>query len=76
MAQRSSMYYDAIGNVIETVDFNGNHITYDYDATNRLTTKHFLAEGLTTQYTYTLTGRRETVTDSRGTISYRYNEQG
>ncbi|MCD8488706.1 MAG: hypothetical protein LRZ84_18695 [Desertifilum sp.] len=41
--QRSSTIYDAAGNVQSVTDFNGNTITYTYDAENRLVSKEFTA---------------------------------
>jgi RHS repeat-associated protein len=77
MQQRSSSVYDKVGNIIETVDFNGDKIKYDYDENNRLITKHFLNENnRLVEYTYTATGQRDTVTDSRGVTDYDYDAQG
>ncbi len=53
-------------------DFNGQTIAFEYDANNRLTTKSY-PDDTSVEFTYTPTGRRETVTDARGTTSYEYD---
>ncbi|MDJ0836543.1 MAG: RHS repeat-associated core domain-containing protein [Acidobacteriota bacterium] len=72
LGQRESMGYDAAGNMVLTTDFNAQNRTYQYDARNRQTARirHDNAEISTT---YTATGKRETVTDQRGTTRYSYD---
>ncbi len=62
--------YDLAGNLLSLVDFNGNTTTYTYDSLNRLLTK---SSGVT--FTYTLTGKRATMTDASGTTNYTYDNQ-
>ena len=73
LGQFETFKYDPNGNVIEKTDFNGDTAIYEYTACcNRLERKIF-ADGAEVAYTYTPTGRRETVTDSRGVTRYDYN---
>ena len=72
LGQRSTTVYDAVGNVTSLTNFNGETIEYEYDRLNRLTSKQFL-DDTSIDYTYTLTGQIETVTDLQGTTSYDYD---
>ncbi|KYC37632.1 hypothetical protein WA1_39915 [Scytonema hofmannii PCC 7110] len=72
LLQRSETTYDAVGNVVKEKDFNQNTINYTYDDNNRVIAKEFF-DGTSVNYTYTKTGQVETVTDSRGTTSYKYD---
>ncbi|MEC4811704.1 MAG: putative Ig domain-containing protein [Scytonema sp. PMC 1069.18] len=72
LLQRSETTYDAVGNVVKEKDFNQNTINYTYDDNNRVIAKEFV-DGTSVSYTYTKTGQLETVTDSRGTTSYKYD---
>ena len=72
MMQRSTTFYDAVGNAERTIDFNGETTTYRYDEQNRLEFID-LFEDPDVTYTYTPTGQRETVTDGRGVTSYVYD---
>ena len=74
LGQRSITSYDPVGNVKSTTDFMGQTITFDYDLLNRLVTKTY-PDQLTVAYTYTLTGKPETVVDSRGRTTYTYDAQ-
>ncbi|MEL4897465.1 putative Ig domain-containing protein [Crocosphaera sp. Alani8] len=74
LGQRSITTYDAVGNIETVTDFNEKIITYFYDVQNRLIKKLF-ADNSFVDYTYTLTGLRETITDSRGTTTYTYDER-
>ncbi|MEG5129330.1 putative Ig domain-containing protein [Microcoleus sp. ARI1-B5] len=76
--QRSSTTYDAAGNVQSVTDFNGNTITYTYDAENRLESKQFApgsGEAPVT-FTYTPSGQLKTVVDGRGTTTFNYDSRG
>ena len=55
-------------------DFNGDTITFSYDARNRLKSKSF-PDNTNTLFTYTPTGQRKTVVDFRGTTVYNYDEE-
>lgn len=71
---RSIVHYDAIGNIVKTSDFNGDNIVYAYDKRDRLISKSY-PDGTSTQFGYTLTGQRATVTDSRGMTQYVYDQR-
>lgn len=76
MGQRSSTQYNPVGNVATVTNFNGQVITYDYDVNNRLVRKTLNSQSLNPQpitYTYTPTGRRETITDARGVTRFAYD---
>ena len=73
LLQRSTTAYDLSSNVVSSTDFNGRTTTYEYDPRNRLTLKT-LPSGDSVEYSYTATGARSTVVDSRGTTSYVYDE--
>ncbi|MEG4367187.1 RHS repeat-associated core domain-containing protein, partial [Microcoleus sp. C2C3] len=78
LTQRSVTTYDEVGNVKTVTDFNGNTVTYGYDAENRLTSKQFAAgsgESPVT-FTYTSGGQLKTVDDARGTTTFNYDELG
>ena len=72
LGQRSTTVYDAVGNVSSFTNFKGDTIEYEYDRLNRLTSKQFV-DDTSIDYTYTLTGQIETVTDLWGTTSYDYD---
>ncbi|MCV3217131.1 putative Ig domain-containing protein [Plectonema radiosum NIES-515] len=74
LLQRSQTTYDAVGNVVSKKDFNQNTIAYRYDSNNRLIAKEFI-DGTSVSYTYTKTGQVETVTDSRGVTTYKYDKR-
>jgi RHS repeat-associated protein len=74
MGQRSSTVYDAVGNAFKTTDFNGETAVYSYDPLNRLTFID-LPNDADVSFSYTPTGLRESVTDSRGVTSYEYDER-
>ena len=64
--------YDAEGNLNTWTKFDGAVINYDYDVSNRLILKDF-PSGTDVTFTYTNTGRRDTVTDARGVTDYDYD---
>ncbi len=67
-----SFTYDDAGNITQKRTRSGQTITYTYDDLNRLSTK-VLPGPVTTSYTYDLTGIKEDVTNSRGTIHHDYD---
>jgi RHS repeat-associated protein len=73
--QTQTRTYDAAGNLKSLTDYNGHTTTYTYDAMNRLLTKvpdPSLGEP-TVSFTYTATGKRESMTDASGTTTYTYD---
>jgi RHS repeat-associated protein len=66
--------YDAVGNVIRRTDFNGVTTTYTYDVNDRVTRRTY-PDGISVTFTYTATGRRSSVTDSRGVTTYTYDDR-
>ncbi|WP_293313893.1 putative Ig domain-containing protein [Microcoleus sp. PH2017_08_TRC_O_A] len=78
LTQRSITTYDEVGNVKTVTDFNGNTVTYGYDAENRLTSKQFAPGSGETPVTvtYTAGGQIQTVFDARGTTTFTYDERG
>lgn len=67
--------YNNASQLISRTDFNGKTTAYDYDNLNRLTKKTPDASfgAAAVQYTYTLNGQRETMSDGHGTTAYTYN---
>jgi RHS repeat-associated protein len=77
LTQRSITTYDEVGNVKTVTDFNGDTITYTYDAENRLTNTQFSVSGeVPVTITYTPSGQIKTVVDGRGTTTFNYDELG
>lgn len=71
--QSETFIYDESGNVIVHTDFNGDATTFEHSACcGRMISKTF-PDGATVAYTYTGTGKDETVTDSRGETLYVYD---
>jgi RHS repeat-associated protein len=69
--------YDAVGNLGAKTDFNGNTTTYTYDGLNRLLSKvppSSLNEP-TISFTYSPTGKRQTMVDATGTTTYTYDNR-
>ncbi len=67
--------YDAAGNLKTRRDFNGKVTSYEYDDLNRLSytiPDPSLGEA-TIRFTYTGTGKRETMTDASGITVYHYD---
>jgi RHS repeat-associated protein len=85
LGQSESYGYDAAGNLTTRTDFNNHTTTYVYDLMNHLTHKTadiFFSTGAcatgvcgATQvgYTYTATGRRQSMTDIAGLTNYTYD---
>lgn len=72
LGQRSTTAYDAVGNVLSTTNANGHSIGYQYDALNRRTKEQF-TDGTSVSYTYTVTSKPATITDTRGVTTYTYD---
>lgn len=64
--------YDNNGNPVTVAHFNGMTTTYTYDALNRLLSRATPGE-TTVSFTYTSTGKRQTMTDASGTTNYSYD---
>jgi RHS repeat-associated protein len=64
--------YDLNGNLATVQHFNGITTTYTYDQLNRLTKRATPGE-TTVSFTYTYTGKRQTMTDASGTTNYLYD---
>jgi RHS repeat-associated protein len=67
--------YDAGGNLTSKTDFNGKTTVYAYDVMNRLTSKTpdaSLGEP-SVSFTYTVSGKRATMSDASGTTVYTYD---
>jgi RHS repeat-associated protein len=69
--------YDAVGDLIQTIDRNGRKRTYDYDALNRQTGEHWLdASGndiRTFNYGYDAVGHLLTTNDPDSKYTYTYD---
>ncbi|MCC9645102.1 FG-GAP-like repeat-containing protein [Rhodopirellula sp. JC740] len=72
LGQESSMTYDPVGNVATHTNFNGETILYSFDVMNRVQLRE-LPDGTSFAFTYTASGRTETVVDERGTTIYDYD---
>lgn len=73
--QTQTRNYDAAGNLTSLIDYNGKTTTYTYDALNRPLAKTpdpSLSEP-TVSFTYTATGKRNTMQDASGTTQYTYD---
>ncbi|MGA2649953.1 MAG: DUF2341 domain-containing protein [Terracidiphilus sp.] len=64
--------YDNNGNLATVTHFNGVTTTYTYDQLNRLLSRATPGE-TTVSFTYTATGKRQTMTDQSGATSYSYD---
>ncbi len=65
--------YDNTGNVIERIDQNGNHITYEYDALSRLTSINY--GDTSVAFTYDLAGNRVSMVTPAVSSMYVHNER-
>jgi RHS repeat-associated protein len=67
--------YDTVGDLKARTDFNGKTTAYEYDDLNRLLRKTPDASlnEPAVSFTYTATGRRETMTDATGLTTYTYD---
>jgi RHS repeat-associated protein len=91
VGQSESYAYDAAGNLISRKDFNGHATTFTYDNMNRLAQKTadaFFSTGTCAPvaglpvcgatlvtYSYTATGRRQSMTDAAGSTTYSYDSR-
>jgi len=64
--------YDQNGNLATVTHFNGVTTTYTYDQLNRLLSRATTGEA-TVSFTYTATGKRQTMSDASGTTTYSYD---
>ena len=64
--------YDQNGNLTSLTHFNGVTTTYIYDNLNRLLSRATQGEAAVS-FTYTSTGKRQTMTDASGTTTYSYD---
>jgi len=75
--QSESYAYDNAGNLHTRTDFNNKTTTYGYDTLNRLLSKtpdaSFNASPVS--FTYTTTGKRQTMIDPSGTTTYGYDNR-
>jgi RHS repeat-associated protein len=65
--------YDPVGNLLSHTLADGNSNTFTYDSRDRLARADYF-DVQVFEYTYTPTGRRETVTDGRGITGYAYDD--
>jgi RHS repeat-associated protein len=78
LGQTETVQYDAVGNMRYRTDFNGRTTEYQYDSMNRLRFRipdAFFSGEPTVEWTYTASGRRETMTDATGTTTYFYDDR-
>jgi RHS repeat-associated protein len=64
--------YDPAGNLTSLTHFNQVTTTYVYDQLDRLLSRSTPGEA-TVSFTYTATGKRQTMTDASGTTNYSYD---
>jgi RHS repeat-associated protein len=67
-----SRTYDNNGNLATATHFNGVTTTYTYDQLNRLLSRSTPGEA-PVSFTYTATGKRQTMSDASGTTTYTYD---
>lgn len=77
LGQTESYTYESNGNLSTRTDFNGKTTSYAYDALNRLLSKTpdatFNSAPVT--FTYTATGKRQTMSDPSGQTVYTYDDR-
>jgi RHS repeat-associated protein len=72
--KREEKTYDDVGNLTRKLDFAGRETLYGYDEVNRLRSRTYTgAPSENVSFTYTKTGRLETVTDRFGTTTHAYD---
>jgi RHS repeat-associated protein len=69
---KESRTYDNNGNLSTLTHFNGVTTTYTYDQLNRLLARSTPGEAAVS-FTYTPTGKRQTMADASGTTNYSYD---
>jgi RHS repeat-associated protein len=67
------MSYDLAGRLASRKDFEGRVTSYQYDRADRLTQRSHA--GGTVTFAYTVSGRRQRVTDGRGATTYAYDQR-
>jgi RHS repeat-associated protein len=72
LAGNETRTYDQAGNMTALQHFNGQTTSYTYDGLNRLLSRSYPGEP-TVSFTYTPTGKRQTMTDASGTTTYSYD---
>ncbi len=77
LGARTTHVFDSNGNLVSSTDPDDQIIEYSYDPLGQLVQRRYHFDGVdhTETFTYTLTGKRESTTDSRGTTTYRYDSQ-
>ncbi len=79
LGQFEHSQYDAAGNILQRIDFNGSTTTYSYDALNRILSQSpdlvAWPGAQPTEFTYTPTGQRATMSDSTGVTTYHYDNR-
>jgi YD repeat-containing protein len=70
LTQRSITTYDEVGNVKTVTDFNGDTITYNYDAENRLSSKLFAPGSGETPVTFTYISLHKYVYGNANPVTY------
>ncbi len=73
MGMFETFTYDANGNMLTKTDFNGDTTIYEYSVCCGRLISETYEDSSQVIYTYTGTGKRESVTDNRGTTSYSYD---
>ena len=68
-----SRTYDPAGNLTKLTHFNGTITNYAYDSLNRLQSRTTQGEA-PVSFTYTPTGKRQTMSDASGTTTYSYDD--
>ena len=69
---RESFEFDVVGRRIAHTDFNGATTTHTYDLADRLI-RRTAPNGTSVEITYTPTGQRASLTDTRGTTTWTYD---
>ena len=66
--------YDALGNVRQFTDRNGELISYEYDLLNRPTAITYHSDGEIVAFEYDALGNRQVMSDSVGVTDYTYDD--
>ncbi|MEM9773651.1 MAG: RHS repeat-associated core domain-containing protein [Chloroflexota bacterium] len=73
LGDADSTIYDALGNVRQMTDRNGEVVTYQYDGLNRPTSITYQSDGETVEFEYDAIGNRKVMTDAVGTTTYAHD---